>query len=1156
MALQFILGEAGSGKSKSLHQQIIQRSMAEPEGRFLVIVPEQFTMQTQRDLVLAHQRRGISNIDVLSFLRLAYRVFEELGMPERLVLEDTGKNMVLRRLLSGLEQDLAYFKNTSRKQGFVEELKSLLTELYQYSVTPERLAEVLAGLEGKPLLQRKLSDTLLVYQAFQRYKEKDGYIVAEEMMDLLCEVLPQSDWVRDSVVCLDGFTGFTPSQNKLLRLLLTHAKDVVVTVSIDPAEPLDREDEEFRLFHLSKKTIHKLMQMAEEEGVPVARHFYTDHQHGHPQIQHLKKQLFRYPVESYQGAEGDGITLWSCPDPRAEAEFVLTEIVRLVRDEGYRYRDIAVITGDMATYGELLEETFDRADIFRFLDSKRDITRNPLVEFLRASLAVIEQDFDYESVMRYLRSGLADIPAERADVFENELLARGIRGKRRYRESWYELAEVSEDERPERQREWERRRILEETRETIWQTFEPLVAAFTGEAEEPGVRRCGTGAALTQALYEFLTAHRAEEKIEALRQEFGRQGLLLMEKEYVQVYRLVMGLLEKLYALLGDEELTAEEYRLILESGFAEEQVGVIPPGLDQVLVGDLERTRLKDVKALFCLGVNEGIVPKAGSTGGILTDMDREVLGGLELELAPTVKSRNYTEQFYLYLNLTKPEEHLYLTWSGVSLDGKTLRPSYLVGKIRQLFPQVSVGSWAPGGALQAELRRDRGMDFLLQGLREEIWKLPEPEVGLNVEEWQALLAYYREEGGQDADFRHLVSGYRSRAVENKLQHAVAEALYGEVSGSVTRLEQYATCAFAHFLDYGLRLTERKEYTVTIPDMGSIFHDAIARFSQKLQRAGIRWSQVEEMQRKELVHASVEEATAEYGDRVFHSSRRLEALIDRVERMTDRTVWAICEQVKLGEFEPKEFETRFSIGAMRGQIDRIDATVQQIIREDGTVQDVEFIRVIDYKSGGTDFDLNRFYHGLNLQLVVYLGSALAKERAEQPEKLVIPAGIFYYQIQDPLVKKGEGESAILKALAMKGLVHSDVKIEGMMDRTLVDETGLAVPSAKSLVIPVNFTKEGVHGAGSKVATAHQLDLLVRHAKGQIADTIGEIMEGNIAVRPYQLEQRTGCDYCIYQSVCGFDRRLPGYENRKLTSQDKEELWTKIEREVEADGRD
>lgn len=1142
MALQFILGEAGSGKSRNLHQQIIRRSMAEPEGRFLVIVPEQFTMQTQRDLVLAHERQGISNIDVLSFLRLAYRVFEEIGMPEKLVLEDTGKNMVLRRLLTSLEQELSYFKNTGRKQGFVEELKSLLTELYQYSVTPEKLEQVLAGLEKKPLLQRKLSDTLLVYQAFQQYKERDGYIVAEEMMDLLCEVLPQSAWVRDSVVCLDGFTGFTPSQNKLLRLLLTHAKDVVVTVSIDPAEPLDREDEEFRLFHLSKKTISKLMQMAEEEGVPVATHYYTDYQHGHPQIHHLKKQLFRYPVVPYQGMEEGGISLHVCKNPRAEAEFVLTEIARLVREEGYRYRDIAVITGDMATYSELLEEVFDRGEIFRFLDSKRDITRSPLVEFLRASLAVIEQDFDYESVMRYLRSGLSDVAPEQADIFENELLARGIRGKKRYQQCWYEQSEKpggAAEENPDVLRESTRRQVVEEVRAAIWQVFCPLVEAFAGE-------EIGTGASLTQALYEFLVAHQAEQKLTEMRQDFARRGELLLEKEYVQVYRLVMGLFEKLYALLGEEELTAEECRLILESGFAEEQVGVIPPGLDQVLVGDLERTRLKDIKALFCLGVNEGIVPKVASTGGILTDMDREVLGGLELELAPTVKSRNYTEQFYLYLNLTKPEEHLYLTWSGVGLDGKQLRPSYLVGKVRQLFPELVVQNWQPGDDMLAELRRDRGLEYLLRGLEANPEERPP--------EWQALLEYYGKEGREDVDFIHLQAGYQSKAVQNKLQQSVAEALYGEVNGSVTRLEQYAGCAFAHFLDYGLRLAERKEYTVSIPDLGSIFHDAIARFSRKLQRQGVRWGQVEEEQRKELVHACVEEATAEYGDRVLHSSRRLEALIDRVERMTDRTVWAICEQVKMGEFEPTEFETRFSIGAMQGQIDRIDKAEQQIIWEDGTVRDVELIRVIDYKSGGTDFDLNRFYHGLNLQLVVYLGAALGKERAEHPGKLVIPAGIFYYQIQDPLVKKGEGQEAILKELALKGRVHDNVAIEGMMDRNLVDEQGHAVPSAKSLVIPVSFTKEGVHAAVSRLASENQMNLLVSHGQKQIASAIGEILEGNIAASPYQMEGRSGCDYCAYQSVCGFDRRVPGYQNRKWKKQDETDIWIQMTKEVETDG--
>ena len=1156
MALQFILGGAGSGKSWQLYHQLIRRSIAEPEGRFLVIVPEQFTMQTQRDLVLAHERGGISNIDVLSFLRLAYRVFGELGMPERLVLEDTGKNMVLRRLLAGLDQELVYFKNTGKKRGFVEELKSLLTELYQYSVTPERLAEALKGMDRKPLLERKLGDTLLVYQAFQRYKERDGYIVAEEMMDLLCDVLPDSKLVEGSVVCLDGFTGFTPSQNKLLRLLMKKAKDVVITISIDKEEPLDRDTEEFRLFHLSKKTIHKLIEMAEEEQVIVAKHYYTDWKHGHPELRHLGKRLFRYPVVPYrrkpETKKEAGLLLYACRDPRTEAEFVLTEIARLVREEHYRYQDIAVITGDMETYGELLAELFSKNGVFYFLDQKRDIMKNPLVELIRAALAVIEQDFAYEGVMRYLRSGLSGVEEAKADVFENELLARGIRGKRRYREGWYEAEETetegTEPASEEPTFEEVRRQVVEEVRQTVWQMFAPLLEAFQAEG--------ANGASLTMALYRFLTAHQAEERMEALRQEFEQSGRLLMEKEYAQVYRLVMELLEKLSELLGEEELTIEEYRMILESGFAEEEVGVIPPGFDQVVIGDLERTRLKDIKALFCVGVNEGIVPKSGSTGGILTDMDREFLSGLSIELAPTLRSRNYTEQFYLYLNLTKPEHQLYVSYARTGMDGKSLRPSYLIGKLCQLFPDLTViNREQEGPGLISELRRDGGLDYLLYGLEQKgiQGKLSESEEqtsnSLEQEGWEALWSYYEKHRQEYQAYDYLMRGYRSEILQNRLQKRVAQALYGEITGSVTRLEQFTSCAFAHFLSYGLRLKERKEYTISIPDMGSIFHDAIRRFSEKIKEQGILWSNIEEPERKSLVKESVEEATAEYGNRVLHSSHRLEALIDRVERITDRTVWAICEQVKLGEFEPKEFETTFSLKAIHGRIDRIDTAERERLMEDGTRRREEYVRIIDYKSGGTDFDLNRFYYGLGMQLVVYLRSAIAQEEQENPQKLVIPAGIFYYHIQDPLVEKGSGEDALLKELALHGLVHKDVSVEGMMDRTLVDEVGDPVPSAKSVVIPVAFTKAGVHTSSSRVASEHQMGLLMRHAEGQIKQTEEEILSGMIAVMPYQLGKKTGCDYCEYHSICGFDRRLEGYRNRKLSDLEEQEIWRQLEAE-------
>lgn len=1247
MSLQFILGGAGSGKSRRLYDQVIRRSLADPAGRFLIVVPEQFTMQTQRDLVTLHERKGISNIDVLSFLRLSYRVFEELGMPSQLVLEDTGKNMVLRRLLASLEPKLKYFKNTGKKQGFVEELKSLLTELYQYSVTPERLQKLLSeqNFSGKPLLQQKLTDTLLVYQEFQKYKNGDGYIVEEEILDLLCQVIGRSDRIQDSVICLDGFTGFTPSQYKLLRLLMTKAKDMVVTVSIDPREELAKDLEEFRLFHLSKKTIARLTKLAEEEGVPVAKPVYTEWQHENPQLRHLERNLFRYPVVPYEAVKSpsadpdgsgsgencpaDGISLHVCRNPKAEAEFVLTEIAHLVRDEGYRYRDIAVITGDMGTYGELLEEELRQGGIFRFLDQKRDIMKNPLVEFIRASLSVLEQDFSYESVMRYLRSGLSGIPQEEADVFENELLARGIRGKNRYAVSWYPdeqgaaEAGTAEADKPEKTaveaeadkaeaagtdvagegsagRE-SRHQTADRLREYIYEKFLPLLTVCQEQNR--------SGASMTMALYEFLVSHKVEEQIGELRQEFELSGKLLSAKEYDQVYKLTMELLEKFYELLGDESLTVEEYRMILESGFSEEQVGLIPPGLDQVVVGDLERTRLKDIRALFCLGVNEGIVPKSGSTGGILTDMEREFLGGMELELAPTQKEKKFTEQFYLYLNLTKPKNHLYVSYSHMGMDGKSLRPSYLIGKLEQLFPELSVRQEdRREKELVRELRRDGGMKYLLWGLseqRERGGSVPErletmpvlpdaPEYGQNGEaeagrrmrqwqEWRELFRYYQENRLLYEDFDRLLSGYHSAAGAGKLRKEIAKELYGEVAGSVTRLEQFTSCAFAHFLDYGLRLSERQEYRIGVPDIGSIFHEAIERFSEKVRQAGLTWGKIGEEQRKSFVRESVAEATEEYGNRILHSSKRLEALIDRVERITDRTVWAVCEQVKMGDFEPKEFETRFSFEAMQGRIDRLDAAwgappgefagadgqsgtaealgetqtgaaETDVAAEAASGSDAEYIRIVDYKSGGTVFDLNRFYYGLGMQLVVYLRSALEKERQENPGKIIIPAGIFYYHIKDPIVDKGSGEEAVLKELALNGLVHQDISIEAMMDRSLADADGKPVPSAKSLVIPVSFNKDGRHTARSSVATGRQMEYLMEYVEGKVRGAQAEILTGEIGAKPYRLGNKTGCDYCSYRSVCGFDVRIPGFSYRRMAEKEPKEIWEEWEEEHQTGG--
>lgn len=1153
MSLQLILGSSGAGKSYYLYQKIIKEALANENLNYLVIVPEQFTLQTQKDFVAMHPYKGIMNIDILSFLRLAYRVFDETGGNERTVLEDTGKSMIVRKVMEEKKGSLRLFGSSIKKSGFVEEVKSMISEIVQYSIEEEQLEKMIEITEKKPFLQAKLRDLLTVYQGFEEFLS-EKYITAEEILDVLYDAIEDSNYIRNSVICFDGFTGFTPSQYKLLLRLMKLSKKVYITVTIDQREDISRLDEEFKLFHLSKKTILKLYQMALKEGVEVEKPFYAGRQNGKipyrfqnsKALLALEHNLFRYPVIPFEEEQNE-IKVHVMKNAREEVFFTIREVLHLVREEGYRYRDIAVVTGDIGGYGRIIEREYEKAGLPCFVDHKKDILGNPFVEYIRAILEILRKDFDYESMFRYLKCGLADLSLEEIDQLENYVLALGIRGYKKWSQEWKIIY----------------RKDIPVDLEQINQYREEAIGDL-GELKKLFSGKEHTVAEFTEALYDFIVKEHLWDKLEHYQKMFEAEGMPLMVKEYEQIYSIVMELFEHLVDLLGEETVTIKEYGELLDAGFAEAKVGFIPPGVDQIVVGDIERTRLKDIRVLFFIGVNDGIVPKSGGNGGILSDLDRELLMEHDMELAPTKRQSVYTEQFYLYLNMTKPQNRLYITYSKVSMEGKTLRPSFLIGKIQQLYPKLTVVDeeftvWD----LEHILGADRGMSYLLQGLREN-------NKDTITTEWYELLSWYYRNPEWKEQILHFLEGAFYSNENSGLTKAAAGLLYGqELTGSVTRLEQYAACAFSHFLTYGLGLSERKEYRLEIPDMGNIFHNALELFSRKLKENRIGWQTITNEERESLSTACVQEVASEYGNTILLSSKRLEYLIKRVERIVKRTTWALCEHMKKGNFEAEGYELQFSYlddmestrlqlndqtnMKLKGRIDRLD-----VYQEEDSI----YVKVIDYKSGNKSFDILDLYYGLQLQLVVYLGAAVELEQKNHPDKKIIPAGIFYYNIKDPMIDKilehdtdeEETQEELLKELKMNGLVNSSEHIIRLLDGDFAEgEDGLK-GSVKSKVIPVETGKEGTIGKRSNVAASKEFEHMTQFVKEKLTQYGKEILEGTTSVNPYKLGNRTACDYCNYNGICGFDKRLPGNTYRNLKKLEKEEVWREISGKDAVDG--
>ena len=1129
MALQLILGNSGAGKSHYIFDKIIKESEQYPQKQFLVIVPEQFTMQTQKDLVMMHPRHAIMNIDVLSFERLAHRVFDEVGGEHRKILEDTGKNLILRRLAEEKKDELTLLGGNLKKLGYISEVKSLISEFTQYHITTEQLSEMIGQNQGNPQLYYKLKDMKVIFESFQEYLE-GTYLTAEELLGALEKSVEQSASVRGSVIVLDGYTGFTPVQMNLLKKLLVLAEDIYVTLTMDGEEDPFLKDAEYQLFYLTKKTAAGLAKAASEMQVkmnpPVVLKTAGECRFQNaPALQFLETHIFRHG-KVFWGDKTEEVKLYAARTPRAEAERIGREIQRLVRDEKLRYRDMAVVTGDLDLYGNLMEQVFSRLGIPGFIDRKKDVLKNPFVEFLRALLSVIQEDFTYEDMFRLLRSGMTAVSMEETDALENYVIARGIRGFSGWNREWRRpLKGMDEDGL------WELNKIRSKAMDGL------VILRKSLKNKKSNVQE------MTRTIYDYLTGMEIQKQLKVYEEQFDADGDYPSAREYAQIYGMVMELFDKLVMLLGDCRMGLSEYAELLDAGLSEMKVGLIPAGTDQVVVGDMERSRLKDVKVLFFAGVNEGSVPKDKRRGGILSEMDRELLEEQQVELAPTSRQETYIQKFYIYLNLTKPSRRLYLSWSLSDADGNALRASWLIAQVQQLFPNVPVLTEA-GQPLKERLVTPSGsMKELTEALeavrnrKEKLWQLTLVQWYGAQKEWQKKL-------------ERLMDAVCFTNRENSIGKAVARTLYGTLlEGSVTRLEQFAACAYAHFLQYGLQLQERETYGLEAVDMGNVFHSALKYFSDAVEESSYDWFHVPDEKRDQWMEDALDRAMEDYADRVLSDRAQDQYVMERVRRIGKRTAWAILKQLQKGSFFPEETEVSFrnleqlsSVTMilsedermrLQGRIDRID-----VCRENGRA----YVRVIDYKSGSTRFDLTSIYYGLQLQLVVYLNAAMEMENRKQDGE-VHPAGMFYYHIEDPMLDYEESEDPqqrILKELAWNGLVNGDREIVALMDKEM---------TAGSDILPVRLKKDGGYTASSSVADEEQFKKISRHVHRKLSEYGERILKGDIGLHPYELGDEDACQFCKYHSVCGFDRKVEGCEKRRLRPLEKEEIWKRLEEE-------
>ncbi|MCM1495951.1 MAG: exodeoxyribonuclease V subunit gamma [Bacteroides sp.] len=1114
--IQIVEGPSGSGKSHLVYKEIIQLSIEFPEKRFFLIVPEQFTMQAQRDIVTLHPKHGTMNIDIVSFNRLAYRVFEELNIRCDQVLEDFGKSMLLQRILIENRKELPVFGACLNKAGFIDELKSLFTELFQYRIGRETMKEVYERLPGQEMLKRKLHDLLFVYDTFQQ-EIQGRYIIAEHVLEMLAKHVPASKLLQGSILYLDGYTGFTPVQYELLEELAQVSEALHITVTIDKASAEQETCAEHALFYLSKDTICRIRQLGDRLGIYVEETFlegrcprFT----GAEGLRHLEENLFRYPYAVWKEPVQD-IHIQVMGNPREELRKVARQIHAMVRNGQYRYQDIAVIHGKLEELEPLAEELLPRFGIPYFMDTNRSIYMNPCLECIRAVLDIVEKDYSYESVFRFLKTGVTGIEPDLLEQLENYVIRRGIQGY-----SW-------------------------------WQTV------FQTDAEEAAmlpVLRCGAAvlarlAPVTQALrqaetvsdyirilQDLLETLNMREQLETAADTFEADGNLIQAKAYRQIYGKISEIWEKMDAILGKEGMKPEEFRSVLEIGLDDIALGVIPPSLDQVTIGDIERTRLNHVKVLFVLGINDGIIPRVTKGGGILSEADRSLLSQ-DLELAPDARSRVFREQFYLYQNVTKPSKALYLTYHVQDGDGNEVLPAYLIGRIQKLFP-----------ALKQELLVKEEFHWSCLETWEDstdmisaVFQQEEHMTELEADLWKGLYAYYQ--ANEPQILLRIRQGMRYNNVEHYIHPKTAARLYGTIlNTSVSRLETYSRCPYQFYLEYGLGLKKREKNEVTLGDMGSLLHHVVEQIFKRVENREAEaillsetgetiWDTITDDELVRMVEEEIQEAVGQEENSVYLYSHANRQLLNRIQQTAAYAAVDLRQQLLRGTMIPYRFEMTFNRNASDSDCQHLEAAElslgqEALMRMSGIIdridicQDEEhvYVKVLDYKSSSKDIDADYVNAGLQLQLLVYTNVVLEVLQKKFPEKEIIPAGSLYYGFHIPMVEKTSKK--ITEALSRK--ISKETALTGIINKeepciSLLGDEGI-LPIRLKEMDGVSTVMDSEH-----VLSLEQYQTLLAQARDTAALIGSAMLEGQIPIRPVRTGRSLPCDYCDYQDICKLD---------------------------------
>ena len=1114
MSLRIIYGRAGTGKSEYCYREIAEKIKA--DNQILIITPEQFSFTAEKKLMEAIDANAVFNAEVVTLSRMAYRVINEIGGRTETNLSKCGKAMLIYSILNSNKKEL---KLIGKNDENVDMLDIAITEFKKHGISIEQLKQEIDKQEDI-YLKNKLTDLSLVYEGFEN-QLSGKYIDETDLLTILAENIENTDMFNNQYIYIDEFAGFTKQEYQIIEKLILVANQVTVTICIDELNIPKNPNTD--IFYSNENTVNKLFEIAQNCGTKVEEiKLENKYRFKSNELKHLEENLYENRPCKYTN-KVENIKLFLAKNQYSEIEEVAKNILKLVRDNGYRYKDISIITKNISNYSSLARAIFDKYDIPIFIDENRDLNQNIIIQYILSVLEIFTKNWSYESVFNYIKTGFSNIEEDEIFKLEKYCLKWGIKQNKWKKEFTYGKYEEKDKTEIER---------LERIRKDIVNPLMKLKSDIDNDKTAEGI---------SKSIYKFLVEENIAEKINKKIEELEKVGQVDLVKEYQSSLQTILDILDEIVLVFGDDKMTIDKYAQILKVGFKNSNLTKIPGTQDQVIMGDVDRSRSHKVKAIFIIGLNDGEFPSVHKDEGFLNDLDRETLKQDGIELAKGTIENLYEDNFNIYKAFSTAEEKLYLLYSSSDVQGKALRPSMLINKIKKIYPMLQEESDVIETKAEVLNKKTTYDELIIQ-----LSKLKEQDEIDKV--WYYVYDYYKKDTEWNTKLEQNLKGLNYTNIPEKIEQTNIDKLYGNtLVTSISKLERYRSCPFSYYLQYGLKIKPEEELKIQTLNTGTFIHEIIDEFFEAVREAGIKLAEITDEQLAEIINKIIDEKLKQSQNYIFTSTAKYRALVVRLKKIIQKALKYIIGTLVQSRFEVLGTEVEFGEKGkykpirltledgkrieIIGKIDRID-TAQS---EDG-----RYLRIIDYKSSAKNIDLNEVYAGLQIQLLTYLDAACKEED-------LMPAGVLYFSMLEQMIKadkrmeQEEIEEKIRANFKMKGLILADVNVVKLHDKKL--EKG------SSALVPAYIDKEGnLSEKKTSGVTAEQFEELQKYMYIVIKQISKEILGGNIDLKPYYKDKKTPCKYCDYKSVCGFN--MGGCENNYnyIDKKSKEEILAKIKK--------